>query len=129
MINIKDLYNLFQEANKVGEYQKILELIDDSFKLREDIEILKEENKKLREDLKFQNSLVYENNAYWIKKEGKKEGPFCSRCWDIDKNPVRMNLRSSNHSFHSCPGCNKQFQTDPGYQPSIISRRHPMSSI
>jgi len=29
MLNIKDLYIIFQAAGKIDEYQKILELIDD----------------------------------------------------------------------------------------------------
>ena len=53
MINIKDLYNVFKEAGKIDEYQKILDLIDDSFRKRDEIETLREENKKMNTELEI----------------------------------------------------------------------------
>ena len=29
---------------------------------------------------------TYRNDAYWF----GEEGPFCSACWDIDQNKVRL---------------------------------------
>jgi len=38
-----------------------------------------------RLDIIEPSKLIFENNAYWIKKNKKREGPYCSRCYDVDK--------------------------------------------
>lgn len=35
-------------------------------------------------------SLIFENSCYWINEDDKKDGPFCSCCWDDNKKTIRM---------------------------------------
>ncbi len=74
---------------------------------------LEKENEDLVEKLKIKDSLEFENNAYWITKEDKKEGPFCTCCWDDDKKTIRM--QPNNHpAYYSCPKCeNKSVKIYP----------------
>ncbi len=112
MINIKDLYKVFEKAGKIDEYQKILDLIDDSFKNREKIEEskkendkLRKENKELQEKLNLQEDLEPKNNAYWKKSNG--DGPFCTRCFDKNKEIIRIPLKKDICS--TCPECKNEF--------------------
>lgn len=103
MINIKDLYEIFKKAGKIDEYQKILDLIDDSFKKREEIEKLRKKNKELQEKLKFQNDLEFRNDAYWKKSDG--DGPYCLRCWDKGRELIRIIPMRIGSNFATCPEC------------------------
>lgn len=52
-------------------------------------------------------NLIFEAKAYWVqKKDGTKEGPFCSNCWDTKKLMVRLHVRDSHHE---CPNCKFEF--------------------
>lgn len=126
---LKSIGKVLQEAGKIEQYQQILNLQQQLLDIQKKINDLKVENKELKDKLKLQNNLTYENNAYWIKKEDKKEGPFCSRCWDVKKNTVRMKQSTGNLAFHFCPECKTQVQTDPAYRSPFRSKLPPKSFI
>lgn len=126
---LKSIGKVLQEAGKIEQYQQILNLQQQLLDIQKKISDLEVENKELRDKLKLQGSLIYENNAYWIKKEDKKDGPFCSRCWDVEKNTVRTKQGVNNPAFHSCPECKTQVQTDPNYHPPFIKRQPPTSYV
>jgi hypothetical protein len=109
MINIKDLYGVLKEAGKIDEYQKILELLDDSLKNREKIEALLSENKQLKEQLAVAGEIVFENNAYYL----GQDGPFCMHCYDDDKKLIRLPERLEFSSLH-CPKCKNYFDRGSG---------------
>ncbi|MBI2098717.1 MAG: hypothetical protein HYT49_03680 [Candidatus Wildermuthbacteria bacterium] len=126
---LKSIGKVLQEAGKIEQYQQILGLQQQVLDMQKKIDDLETEKKELGSKLQLQNSLVYENNAYWIKQENKKDGPFCSRCWDVEKNAVRIKQGVNNPSFHTCPECETQVQTDPGFRPMFTSRKPPMSYL
>lgn len=99
----KDVAKVLKEAGKIDEYQKILDLIDDLFKKRDQIESLKEENGHLKKQLEIQDNYFFENNVYWHKET--KDGPFCSRCFDKSKNLIRCIPTYLNSNFSKCPEC------------------------
>ena len=125
---LKSIGNVLQEAGKIEQYKQILDALQKLLEMQKRIDELETGNKKLKEKLETKVSLQFENGAYWaIKKGASKDGPFCSRCWDVEKNTVRMKPGVSNPAFHSCPECKGQFQTNPGYQPAFTSRKPPTS--
>lgn len=103
---LKLIVKILLEAEKLEQYKQILEIKDRFDEIQKKLQKCEEENKTLREKLEFKNNLFFENNAYWLKKEdGSKEGPFCSRCWDKNKNQMRM-LANPTQGLYSCPECN-----------------------
>lgn len=116
-----------QEAGKIEQYQQILDAQQKMLEMQSQIADLTEENKKLKVELHTKESLVFEKNAYWSVNGDSKDGPFCSRCWDVNNNTVRLKPSINNEAFSSCPECDKQFQTDPSYSPPFTSRRPPIS--
>lgn len=116
ILDLNTVKEALQMAGKIELYPKILETQEKLLEMQEKISKLEAENSKLKQELTTKASLNYENNAYWITNEEKKDGPFCSRCWDVEKNTVRLKP-SANRAFHSCPECKTVVQTNPGYNP------------
>ena len=101
---LKSVANVLREADKIPQYQQILGVLEKLIEMQNRILTLETENKELVESLKIQESLVFENNAYWIEKDSKKDGPYCSCCWDDHKKTIRMQP-CGNPAFYSCPKC------------------------
>lgn len=122
---LKSVANVLREADKIPQYQQILGVLEKLIEMQNRILTLETENKELSESLKTQESLVFKNNAYWIEKEEKKDGPFCSCCWDDNRKTIRMQP-CGNPAFFDCPKCkNKSVQIDPNYRPTFIRRSPP----
>ncbi len=118
---LKSTAKVLQEAGKLDLYQQILDAMDKLLEMQKKIVDLESENKDLKEKLRIKENLIYENNAYWINKEGKKEGPFCSRCWDKDMRLIRLHT-CPNPTARICPVCKTIVNIEPeDYTPPMIS--------
>ncbi|MEI6673174.1 MAG: hypothetical protein WCL02_07905 [bacterium] len=60
---------------------------------------MKNENRQLREDLGTKGKITFKNNFYYV----DDIGPYCSRCWDVNKKLVRAHHINDNHA--KCPEC------------------------
>ena len=74
-----------------------LEAQEQIMKLREAALVIQEENLSLREGLaklraqvETDKTMVFERTLYWRVKDGVKEGPFCSRCYDEHQRLARL---------------------------------------
>ena len=109
--DLKSAAKILQEAGKIEQYEKILEVEKELLEMQKKIKDLEEENGELKEKLKIKEKIFYENNAYWIKNEkDEKDGPFCSRCWDKERDLIRMHPLG-NPAYHYCPECKNRAQT------------------
>jgi len=112
--DLKNAAKILQEAGKIEQYKKILEAQKELLDMQKKIDDLEEENRELKKKLKIKESVAYRNNAYWVKKSEKEEdGPFCSRCYDKDKDLIRMQP-CGNPEWGECPECNNRVQTTKG---------------
>lgn len=111
---LKSIGKVLQEAGKIEQYKQILEALEKLLAMQKKIADLEEENKDLKEKVKTKENLVYENNAYWKKEGDDKDGPFCSRCWDKNKDLVRIHPMG-NPAYSQCPECKNSVQIDPNY--------------
>ena len=73
------------------------------FGLMEERQELKEALKKAKDTRSLAKRRKFEHNSYWLPSDGGPEGPYCSRCWDVEDKSVRMHDRDGGY-FH-CPGC------------------------
>ena len=99
--DLKSVAGVLRKADKIEEYQKILEIQGKLLELQKRNTDLESENKNLKEKLTIKGSLKYDRNAYWDDQGG---GPFCSRCWESDKQLIRMQPLG-NPEYFSCPNC------------------------
>ena|SRR3989344_1083515 len=102
--NLKSVAKVLQESGKIEQYKQILDVQEKLLKMQAKIADLETKNKKLEEKLAISVSLTYEKNCYWSLNDDKKEGPFCSRCWDKEKSLIRMHPQE-NKAYSKCPAC------------------------
>jgi len=127
--NLKSVAKVLQEAGKIEQYKQILEAQEKLLEMQKIIADLENENKELRNKLEIKENLVYENNTYWTKRDDKKDGPYCSCCWDSEKKIIRMHP-SGNPAFYYCPNCKgNSVKIDPNYRPPYVSRKSPENYI
>lgn len=84
--NAKDIYLLIKKIGNQDLLEKMADLRDEIFSLRE-------ENRELKEKLSRRDNynMVFEGTCYWdVKDDGTKDGPFCPTCWDKDRKAIRM---------------------------------------
>jgi len=113
--NAKDIAQLIKKYNDADLYQKIVDLRDEIFELREENLGLKEKIKNLEKDQYIQSQLTWEPPYYFLKKEEKKDGPYCQKCWDENKKLIR--LQDHKNGCWSCLAC-KNVVVDSSFQQS-----------
>ncbi len=69
--------------------------------LQEVNQSLKEDNKELKEKLNIKWKIEFKNNFYYL----NSEWPYCSRCWEKDKELIRSIPNSINDDISTCPEC------------------------
>ncbi|OIP59074.1 MAG: hypothetical protein AUK19_02840 [Candidatus Moranbacteria bacterium CG2_30_45_14] len=102
---LKSVGKVLQEAGKIEQYQQILEVQEKLLVQQKRIFDLEHENGELKSELKLQSELVFEKNAYWIMKDNKKDGPFCTKCKDSEEKMIRMREGDYMSGWAYCPGC------------------------
>ena len=90
----REAITLVQKLDNVELLQKILALQSDALKMVEENGELKTKVRELEEAFKIKDSLVFENNSYYIGE--KKDGPYCSLCWDTDRRLVHLHKDEAN---------------------------------
>lgn len=96
----KSAASVLKEAGKIEEYRQILELLEQLLELQKKNADLETENKELKEKFQIHEKLEYKNNSYWC----DDDGPFCSRCWEKNKDQIRMHHGQGDNYAH-CPEC------------------------
>jgi hypothetical protein len=86
----KEAVMLVQKIDNIELYKKILELQSDALKLVEENGNLKGEIQELEEAFKIKDTLLFENNHYYVVKDDTKQGPYCTYCWDTGRKLVRL---------------------------------------
>jgi len=110
---LKSVAATLQEAGKIEQYKQIVQAQKELLEMQKQISELEKDKKELEEKLRIKDSLIFENNAYWINKSEKKDGPFCSCCWDDNRKIIRMQT-CGNPAYFDCPKCgNKGVQIYP----------------
>ena len=100
---IKALATIYKESNKIEEYTKIMELHDRVKKMQQESDALREENRKLKNEIR--EKAEFKNGAYWL--NGK--GPFCPRCLEKDCELITIFKSDPVDIFAKCPVCEKDF--------------------
>ncbi len=111
-----NIMQTIKKAMDIADYLKDAELKAAMLSLTEEVLDLQREKLDLRTKLltleeieQNKKGLEFNGNAYWKVEGDKKDGPFCSGCWDKSKTLARL---QSGH-FHGgienykCPVCDK----------------------
>lgn len=108
--NAREIAELIKKYNDQSLYQRIVDLRDEVFALKEENLSLKQEIQEARRKLEIKGRLSWRAPFYMIAAEGSEDGPYCQRCWDVDAKLVR--LHSDGNDQWLCRGCDQMFTGD-----------------
>ncbi len=100
--------DVLRKADKIPEYQQILDAMEKLTTQQGRISELETENRDLKQKLKTREDLFAKNDAYWTK-EG--DGPFCLTCHGSKDSLIRM--VTCGPGQHRCNNCSHTVTTDP----------------
>jgi ribosome-associated protein YbcJ (S4-like RNA binding protein) len=91
---IKDSNSSLDEAETK---LKLAELISSLADLKTELADIKvdlidkdDEIRDLKKKLQDKSTITFDDNIYWKEIDGKKEGPFCPTCFDVNELSVRL---------------------------------------
>jgi hypothetical protein len=104
--NAKEIAALVKKYNDQELYQKIVDLRDEIFDIREENLELKARIKAASEAADISTQLRREGNKYLrTHPDGTKSGPYCMTCWDYERKLV--NLLILHDGLIRCGRCDK----------------------
>lgn len=104
---LKSVGKVLQEAGKIEQYQQILDAQRQLLEMQKRIEDLESDKKQLQDELTVKGQITPEGNLYWLDHDGKKDGPFCTRCWDDEHKLIRLH-QSPVSGRMNCPKCSTE---------------------
>ena len=133
-----------EDRYRMGWYEALKDAIAAADRLRDaemkqrlaDVQVecakLAEENARLRQELidlrereRIREEMQYADNVYWRPSgKGKREGPFCPKCFDGENKTARMSEHLED-SYWRCPVCNYAI-LKPGESHTLPSSRPSM---
>ena len=102
---MKDAARVFGKIKDAEATEALANLKIEGAELAQQNAQLREENRTLIDQLRVRETLEFEDPVYWIVESGgKRTGPFCSRCWDVDQKLVRVH---DERWYWQCPACHE----------------------
>lgn len=105
---IKDAANIASKADNIELYRLLIDVQKESLDLLEENRQLKLKIAELEDNKGIDESLIYNNNSYFLKDDTRYIEPYCTRCWDADRKLIRLHIEEwpdrSNLSGE-CPSC------------------------
>jgi hypothetical protein len=88
--SVSSIFELLKKGATLEAQEQIMKLREAAMTVQEENLSLREELRTLREQVEIDSSLRFEGTAYWREKDGAKDGPFCSCCYDEHKRLARL---------------------------------------
>jgi hypothetical protein len=103
--DVKSVASTIQKIDNIDLYRQILNLQSEIMQVVQENNELKAQLATLRQKFAIREQLVFDRNAYWLRADGSRmDGPFCSNCWDVRQNTVRMYV-DKDTGYGQCPTC------------------------
>ena len=122
--NMKEAVKFAQQLGNVEMTQSLVSAQQDALDLMGENQSLRDEVVHLKEALELQGTVKYDDGAYWSE-NGDRDGPFCTKCWDVGRTLVRM----KHGGFESfwCPNCKtpSDIPSGPGATPRPPPQQPP----
>jgi hypothetical protein len=101
---VKEVAKVARQINNIELSRQIVLLQTEVLELHDENHRLRREVAALTERMQLRERLVFERNFYWIVDDGERDGPYCPRCYDKEREPRRMLAMREGRSF-GCPTC------------------------
>ena len=103
----KEIGDLIKKGATIEAQEKIMELREAAMQLQHDNLELKQRVKDLEDRLAVRGQVVWEAPFYWREQNGKRDGPYCQKCYDTDGKFIRLQVSSS--GIGQCYTCRSTF--------------------
>jgi hypothetical protein len=91
MDTLKEVYELSKNVITVEAREKLLEAREEALKLQEENLSFKARIKELENKLSVKENLEWDGKSFWkINQDGKKDGPYCQRCYETEERLVHL---------------------------------------
>ena len=106
----KELFDLAKKADNIEIQQRVLDLQSDMLELQNEHQAVMRENEALKAARQLDSELIIRENAYWRDDAPEtRQGPFCTKCYDVDGKLIRLKIREDH--AQRCPSCGGFFDT------------------
>ena len=104
MIDFKLIASVLKEAGRVDLHSQLLEFSEKLREQEERIHKLEKENRSHREASDLKARVHPRDEMYYVRQDdGSEDGPFCTRCYDIDGKLSRLKVAEYDQAM--CPQC------------------------
>ena len=104
MVDLSLIATALKEAGRADLQVELLELSEKLREKEEQIRTLEEENRSLREASDLKARVHVRDEMYYVRQDdGSEDGPFCTRCYDIDGKLSRLKVADYDQAM--CPQC------------------------
>ncbi len=113
-----EIIDLIKKGATIEAQEKIMELREAALGLQEENIVLKEKVKDLEGQIELKEKLIFEPPYYFLIDDDQKDGPYCQRCYDKNKELIRLygGEATGEKGWWECKACDKQY-TDKDYEP------------
>ncbi|MHC4395312.1 MAG: hypothetical protein ACYS1A_06615 [Planctomycetota bacterium] len=119
--NYKDIIELVKKGSTVEAQEQIMCFREEIVSLRNDNLQLRQKNSDLKSKLDLRSKVKWEDPYYWLESEGKRDGPFCQRCYDKDTALIRLQEVKTTKGLWECFECKKFYKTDSYKPPPLLT--------
>jgi len=107
----KDIYDLVKKGATIELQEKINQLREEAINLQSENTKLKERIKDLEDQLNIRENLIFDGSVYWFgTSDINRDGPYCQKCYDIDKNLVRLQrIEFKGRATFRCLQCKSRY--------------------
>lgn len=103
---IKDVAKVVQKADNIELYQKLLDLSAQALDMQNTINLLTEENRRLKEYNEISRDIIRHSETYITLTNDKNDIKYCSYCWDAEHKLIQINEYSG--GYFRCNRCGKR---------------------
>jgi len=121
----KEALELVDQVKNVDLYRRLVDLQREAMEFTEQLKNKDEMIKQLKEALALKGKLICKGSVYFIADETGDfiDGPFCTRCFDVDHNKCRIVARgSTNNPAVQCLKCKVTFESWPAIE--FLRKQH-----
>ena len=105
----KDIVKLIKKGMVLEAQEAIMTLRQAALDSSKEVLELREQVKALNIAADLSDRIVWERPFYWLTRGGQeRDGPFCQRCWDVDKKPIRLQHHGGDDHF-ICKECKRDY--------------------
>lgn len=108
--NIKEIAKIVNQAGNIELYQKVLDLQADALEQSERLQEKDKRIEQLEAAFSIKDKLKLKKSAYYITDDNEQliDGPFCTKCFDVDK--LKCRIVSMGGSSVQCLKCKLPFR-------------------